>query len=477
MTIDIGTFNFNPSNDPVIMIHCWYDAYRSGNTMTYYIHVELPTIQHAPYFGYPIAVNIAFNGGWVVSGYYLKNTWPNRWDAYDNVFGPYYVNVGAAPSVQCRIQTICPGFAYLYDGFDTYDFFLGGDSASSPGTPEWGPSVNPSIADPGQPLNVAWGGGGGMGNYASFSYCELQWNWDQTSWGGVWSGGAFSSTVGMPGINRGGNVQFRVRVFNNYGLCSGWAYSNFVICDVLPSAPSSVTGSPSDFEPGTNVTFTWSGAAGGSYPISSYHVQYAINGGSWVDWANGYGGTSISSNSLFTARGTSAQVRVCMTNSAGYTTAWAYSNKINVNKAPTAPTSIVVPQKVFLSNPIVSISCSGATAGAGNIVEYDFDVQDEAIGTWVNVYTGPTAGYVVNLSQYLTLQPEHILQVRVRIRNSYGAYSSYLISPGITILGGILHIKINGVWQLGITWERLSGNWNQALATFGKASSAWKEGI
>jgi hypothetical protein len=356
-------------------------------------------------------------------------------------------------------------------------------AAAAPGAPEWGPNVSTYIANPGDVFLISWGGGGGMGmsgSYpATFAFCELQrWDSDSYHWTGtIWQDSIFESYQSMPSISRGGVVQYRVRVWNNLGLCGNWAYTSSITCNVLPTAPTSVSGSPANFEPGTNVILSWSGQSGGSYSISSYHTQYSTDGITWTDWNPQDLNTSKSSTTLFITRGKTYQFRVSLTNSGGYSTAWSTIASVTVNNAPTAPTSITTPSIVYLSNPNVSFVCSGAAAGAGSITEYDFDVQDTAGGGWVNVYQGPTARCAINLSSFLTLSPAHTLQARVRIKNSYNVYSSYLVSSNITIQGGITHINEGGTWKTGIVYVRIAGVWKQAVSVYIKEGGNWKQGL
>jgi hypothetical protein len=238
-----------------------------------------------------------------------------------------------------------------------------------------------------------------------------------------------------------------------------------------------VTGSPVNFEPGSSIAFTAIGANGGSYLIGTYHFQTSSDGGiTWTDLDPIHTTNSIIS-SAFITRGQSIQARVSITNTGGYISDWTYSNVLQVNNAPTAPASIAVPSLVYLSNPNVYFACSGATPGAGNITEYNFDIQDIAGAGWLTVYQGPAPGCTVNLSNFLTLTPEQILQVRVRIKNSYGTYSNYLISNNITVQGGIAHIKENGIWKTGIVYVRVAGIWEQAVSVYVKESGVWRQGL
>ena len=103
-------------------------------------------------------------------------------------------------------------------------------SHTAPGLPEWGPTASPSSGLSGSTINISWGGGGSMGQNASFQSSEVQWDWNDSGvWGGVVSIAGFSTTATMPSIP-GGRLRFRVKITNNYGLASDWAYSNYVNC-------------------------------------------------------------------------------------------------------------------------------------------------------------------------------------------------------------------------------------------------------
>jgi hypothetical protein len=65
----------------------------------------------------------------------------------------------------------------------------------------------------------------------------------------------------------------------------------------------------------------------------------------------------------------------------------------------------------------------------------------------------------------------------VRVKNSYGVYSSYLISGNITIQGGIAHIKENGAWKTGIVYVRVAGVWKQAVSVYIKEGGTWRQGL
>lgn len=357
---------------------------------------------------------------------------------------------------------------------------------TAPAVPEWGPNVSTKIADPGKYITVTWGGSyaGSSGNEpAPYSHCELQWNWyingQWGSWNDVWNGAGNSANVAMPNISRGSLIQFRARIFNAYDLCSGWVYSDYVQCTVLPLPPSWIAGWPGHFEPGNTVIWSWGGAVGGSYQIKEYQIQYSTDGGStWHDWTSNFGGTTLESSNLFAGRGEEVRIRVNMTNTGGYTTPWSTSGIIYCNLAPTAPTVVTAPNTVYLSSPEIYLSCSGGSAGEGTITEYNFGVMDTADGNWINVYSGPNPNCCVNLKDFITLTPEHTLQIRVNLKNSYNVYSPFA-SPqnSIKVLGGIVYVKVNGEWQTGIVHINDGGVWKQASSVLINKSATWRQGI
>lgn len=69
-----------------------------------------------------------------------------------------------------------------------------------------------------------------------------------------------------------------------------------------------------------------------------------------------------------------------------------------------------------------------------------------------------------------------IIQFRVRIKNSYGQYSSYLTTTNVPVRGNQMWIKINGTWVEGDAYLKTNNTWVEATPYI-KINGAWKETI
>jgi Concanavalin A-like lectin/glucanases superfamily/Fibronectin type III domain len=153
----------------------------------------------------------------------------------------------------------------------------------------------------------------------------------------------------------------------------------------LPSQPLSVVADPGD----TLVDVSWNAPTNSATTVTSYTVQYALNGGSWTTFGTSTS-TSLRVTGLSNGSGNNYTFRVAATNSAGTGPYSAASSSVSPDASyattpgvPTNITGIAGNTKVLLN--WVAPSDTGKSALTDYIVQYSIDDGE----TWEN-YTDPT---------------------------------------------------------------------------------------
>lgn len=205
-------------------------------------------------------------------------------------------------------------------------------------------SVAPSLCE-NDPTLSASGASGGSAN-AIIGY-EIQYaeSANGTTYG-AWTalktvsttGTSLSTTVTLPSV-RGYSRKYRIRTRGEAGASyySGWAETNAIKRNSLPTAPTSFAAAPEVYVSGA-IALTYSGAADPDGNLSTHNIQYSTKAGveAWSAWANLANGITAHTPTL--SPGQSIKYRVRAVDSLGAVSDWRESNACVKNTAPAAPT-------------------------------------------------------------------------------------------------------------------------------------------
>lgn len=252
---------------------------------------------------------------------------------------------------------------YLYKFFPTdgrfmYDYLTSGNAPyieltytynyTACGAPT---SVSMSAAVAETDPTLSWAGST-PGNINSIIGYEILYaeSADGSSWG-AWTALKTVSTSGTSGSTsvtisptRGYYRKYLIRTLGSAGSAyySAWVESASVRRNSAPSAPSSISATPSLYESG-GVTITWAGASDADSNIAAYELQRAISldiaNSVWIDWAdiNANITGSVATDTPNVARGQYAGYRVRAKDIFGVTGIYTDPVYIQKNQTPFAP--------------------------------------------------------------------------------------------------------------------------------------------
>lgn len=233
-------------------------------------------------------------------------------------------------------------------------------------------------------------------------------------------------------------------IYYNSGGCYMGTYSLSNDVTLAPlktscTAPTTFTASSNNFE--TNVTLSWSGAAGGTgNAIASYYVQYATssNNSTWGDWKALATITSTSTSGKYTkdmsslvSRGYYVKFRIrTQPSDSSYNS--GYKTSDTIRRQPytkcAAPTIFTVQSNNFDTK--ITLSWSDASGGTSNsissyAIQYATSSNNSTWGDWTafqTVTTTKTAhSFSIDVSSYVARG----YYVKFRIRTQGTAGSSY----------------------------------------------------
>ncbi len=261
-------------------------------------------------------------------------------------------------------------------------------------------------------VTLSWSGAKAGTNNAISSY-EVQYSdsTNNTTWGS-WIALTTVSTLATSGslsvappTTRGNFRRFRIRTRGTAGSAyySGWKVStNTVRKNTLPSAPTTAIASP-EVHSNETITLTWSGATGGTSAIKGYEIssRTSTDNSTWSDWDElitlNLKASSGSYNPLVTnVSGTYTQFSIRTIDVLGAISSEKISNSIFCNITACGEPTIFSLSTIVAEGGL-TLSWSGATAGAGNIIigyeiEYSDSSDDSTWGIWSPLKTVMTSG-------------------------------------------------------------------------------------
>ena len=232
-----------------------------------------------------------------------------------------------------------------------------------------------------------------------------------------------------PGTSQGYVYSTSSSAYPNGGVSGSYYYDQRTTV-TSPTAPSGLT-YPNPSRP-PSVTVSWTAATSNtSYPVSSYEVSYATNGGSSWTVAGTTKSTSLSVSIPDGA--TSIQFRVRARDSNGQWGSYVTGETVATNLPPTAPGSITVPT-VAVGQPC-AVTWTAATDPDGTIATYTLERSVNESG-WTQIFSGNALTYTDTIgSDWGTVA------YRVCAVDNYGMSGPYATSETQTVQDGILYIS------------------------------------
>ncbi|MFZ5351801.1 MAG: hypothetical protein ACOZCL_03630 [Bacillota bacterium] len=309
-------------------------------------------------------------------------------------------------------------------------------------------SVNATLSEGN--VTLSWSGASGGINNTISSY-EIQYSesTDNVTWG-AWTALTTVNTTATsgslsvaPSSTRGNYRRFQVRTRGTAGASyySGWKISsNSVRRNTVPSPPTTAMATPVNYSDEI-ITFTWSGASGGTSAIKGYQIasRTSTDNSTWSPW-NVLTTLTLSASSgsynpnVSRVPGTYTQFGIWTIDTLDVYSSEKVSNSIYCDiTACGPPTACAVSATLAEGN--VTLSWSGASGGAGNaITSYEIQYSDSADNSAWGAWTALTIAFTSSTSGSVTVSPPttrgYYRRFRVRTRGAAGEsfYSDWTIS-------------------------------------------------
>lgn len=293
---------------------------------------------------------------------------------------------------------------------------------------------------------------------------------------------ASSIDIGFNVTVPAGNSRFAVS--NTYVTLSGTDY-------IAPTAPTWANITPNSCSINAAPLITWGGASAGSSGIAVYDVEVRStkSSGGWTNWlriSNSQSGTSyqeivLRNMSVYSQApyvGVKYQYRIRTWDGNSVGSAWTNTPELSVGfGSPTAPTSSRWSTTTAKKGQSVTLSWSGASGGTGSITSYGVSTRyyHAATNTWDSWSSeSTTSSTSKSFTLSSSLKNNDRFQARIRTKNSWGQWSSYLTTGYVTIRGNQMWIKVNGSWKEGECYIKINGSWKEGTPYI-KINGSWKE--
>lgn len=194
-----------------------------------------------------------------------------------------------------------------------------------------------------------------------------------------------------------------------------------VTTNTAPTTPGSIN-VPSSIQGGSTITVSWGTSTDAQSNLEGYVLERSTDGGK--SWSQVYQGSSRSTTNTVAFGTASVMYRVKAYDSEGLSSGYKTSGQVTVinNTAPTAPSSITVPNTV-LGGSTLTVTWGAASDQDGNLSGYSLERQVDG-GAWSVVYTGNTLSFTDTITKGWAK-----VCYRVRAYDSNNAYSGYVTSP------------------------------------------------
>lgn len=231
---------------------------------------------------------------------------------------------------------------------------------------------------------------------------------------------------------------------NNISPSSGSASGTSIqLTDIDRSAPS-VSYSTTNIQPNSFTLSAWS-------PVSCDVCQYSLNGGNWTSFiCTGQTIGGLTENTQY-----SVQVRLRKTSNQvyGYSGVFYITTQKEQSPPPVSYNITNITPNSFILSAWSSVNCD----------MYQYSLNG---GAWTNFTSGQTISNLV---------PNTTYTMQVRLRKSYNQVWGYSETFNVTTIGGVLSVKVGGVWKTGIPYIKIDGTWKQGIA-YNKINNSWRIG-
>ena len=166
---------------------------------------------------------------------------------------------------------------------------------------------------------------------------------------------------------------------------------------------------------------TWDGTDVGGAGLQAFNVQMQEEGGAWIDWVTGTGGTSATATGV-SGRGYAFRCRARdFASNTGVYPAWADSMTRVDGDAPqsTAAAPAYAPAGYF------RVIWNGDDGGGSGVIAYDVQMRDDSSAAWTAWQTSVTA-----TSAIFDGEPGHTYYFRVRAHDAVGNVETYAEGDG-----------------------------------------------
>ena len=251
-----------------------------------------------------------------------------------------------------------------------------------------------------------------------------------------------TSVSSSPNATQGEYRKFRVRTKGSAGAdyYSDWAESGSAQTNVKPTAPSSLTISPTIWESGA-INLTWKASSpglDGFATISKYLLSYqtSTDNSTWGAWSAevDLGNVLKTELSPSLSRGTYIKYRIRAVDSFGTMSDYAeFPNSVRRNTVSSAVKNLAASVTLWESGTVV-ISWGAAEAGTSEVSKYEIQVavynkSKNTDGTWTAVTSQTGLSYTATLPSF---ERGNKLRYRVRAIDTKGAagdwaYTAYIV--------------------------------------------------
>ncbi len=295
-------------------------------------------------------------------------------------------------------------------------------------------TATPSLRESGA-VNLAWSGQGDAdGNIDHF---DLEYATRPAAGAyGAWvalgtdTASPFSHT---PALTEGTRIKYRIRAVDAMGQVSGWKESNEVTQNSSPTAPTSLTATPSLRESGA-VSVTWSGQGDADGNIDHFDLEYCTKpaGGTYGTWvALGTDTASPYSHTPTLADGTRIKYRIRTVDALGKVSGWKESNEVTQNSSPTAPTTCMAGPSLR-EGEAITVTWSGQGDADGNIDHFDLEYCTKPAGGTYGAWTVLTTDTASPFSHTPALADGTRIKYRIRTVDALGQVSGWKESNEVT---------------------------------------------
>jgi len=317
------------------------------------------------------------------------------------------------------------------------------------------------------------------------------------------TGTAYTYTVTFNIPYSPGTVYANLRIERQNGTtggtaCFSMASNTYTVSSGTGSAPSAPR--TARFDGLTHKDFgtltgtfnlTWlAPSSGGTGGVKSYNIYKGEAGKAWAYVSNTTNlsvAINVASTTWAVTRGNYRWMLVEAVGLYGQTGALDVPSFYFVNYA-VRPTSVTVASSAVYSQPL-TVSWSGASAGDSRydaISSYRVQVRRLPAGSstwssWVNATSAiASSPFTTTPSTYTawTVRPGDTLQYQVFTKNNYPLESVDARASGTVLMkGGIMRVRVAGVWREGTAWIRVAGTWREGTDVYVRVSGAWKESL